>query len=316
VARTGRRPASLVPRSHSPVGPAGSPVDLGSRDLLITGQRRAARRRRLLRRASRLATRALAATLAVAVIAIIGAVARHALRTAPAFAIAQVDVAGARRVGEATVLEAAGLGPGTNLFSVDPEAVQDRLEALPGVRSARVIRRLPNRVTLVIEEREPYALVNAAEAGELVWVDAAGQRVGAERRPGAFPFPILSGVEPPPADSEQPLPDRLRTGLALLRAIQRTGPRLVERISEMDLGAPDGPVLYTTDGVVVHLGAQAWDERLARLDGVLGELEGRGERVAGVDLRFRDQVVLKPRAVRPNLEPGPRLRGSSEPVRR
>jgi cell division protein FtsQ len=261
-----------------------------------------------------------AAGLAVAALGVTGSAALHALRTASVFAVARVDVEGTRRVPEATVLEAAGLAPGTNLFTVDPEAVQDRLEALPGVRSARVLRRLPNRVSLVIEEREPYAVVNAAEAGELVWVDAEGQRVGSERRPGAFPLPILSGVEPPPADPDQPLPDRLHSGLALLRAIQRTGPRVVARISEADLGPADGPVLYTTDGVVVYLGPHEWEERLARLDGLVDELESRGERVELIDLRFRDQIVLRPRAVKP-MEPGPhpvarRPSGSSDTVRR
>jgi hypothetical protein len=54
-------------------------------------------------------------------------------------------------------------------------------------------------------------------------------------------------------------------------------------------------VLYLVDGIEVRLGSEAWADRLARLDGVLGELDARGERVAAVDLRFRDQVVLTPR---------------------
>ena len=54
-------------------------------------------------------------------------------------------------------------------------------------------------------------------------------------------------------------------------------------------------MLYLVDGIEVRLGADAWADRLARLDGVLGELDARGERVASIDLRFRDQVVLTPR---------------------
>ena len=46
---------------------------------------------------------------------------------------------------------------------------------------------------------------------------------------------------------------------------------------------------------LVRLGPDAWPDRLARLDGVLGELDARGERVVSIDLRFRDQVVLTPR---------------------
>ncbi len=71
---------------------------------------------------------------------------------------------------------------------------------------------------------------------------------------------------------------------------------MVGRISDFDLARPGGPVLYTIDGVEVWVGSEGWDERLARLDGVLGELDDRGERVESVDLRFRDLVVLSPRA--------------------
>lgn len=302
------RPRLLVPRGQPPGAYPSRPVDLASRDVLIRGQRRAGPRGRRLGRALRLAGRVLAAGLAVAVCGITGAVALHGLETAPAFAVARVEVLGARRLSEAAVLAAARVEPGVNLFRVDPEAIQDRVEALPGVRGVRVIRRLPNRLSLVLEEREPYALVNAAEAGGLVWVDALGRLVGSERRPGPPALPILSGVEPPPADSDVPVPDRLRSGLALLRTIQRAGPRVTERISEVDLGPAEGPVLYTTDGMAVQLGPRAWDERLARLDGVLGELEGRGERVEWVDLRFRDQVVLWPRPAAP---PGLRAGGAA-----
>jgi len=51
-------------------------------------------------------------------------------------------------------------------------------------------------------------------------------------------------------------------------------------------------VLYTVDGVEVRLGADNWDGRLARLEGVLGQLAAAPEPVTSIDLRFRDQVVL------------------------
>jgi cell division septal protein FtsQ len=58
----------------------------------------------------------------------------------------------------------------------------------------------------------------------------------------------------------------------------------------------DGPVLYTVDGVEVRLGSEDWDERLARLEGVLGQAVTQD--VRAVDLRFRHQVVLQRRGAR------------------
>ena len=56
--------------------------------------------------------------------------------------------------------------------------------------------------------------------------------------------------------------------------------------------AGDGPVLYTVDGLEVRLGTEEWDERLARLEGVLAEVGRDGQGVRTIDLRFRNQVVF------------------------
>jgi cell division septal protein FtsQ len=158
------------------------------------------------------------------------------------------------------------------------------------------VRHLPGRVTVLVEEREPYALVNA---GGLHWVDAEGYLVTTDARPGATGLPILTGIGAPVPGASPPS-EGLRSGLALLHVLQRTSGRLATRVSEVDLSRPHGPVLYMIDGVEVRLGSDAWSDRLARLDGVLGELDARGERIASIDLRFRDQVVLTPQTPAPS----------------
>jgi hypothetical protein len=118
--------------------------------------------------------------------------------------------------------------------------------------------------------------------------------VTTDARPGSTGLPILTGIGTPAPGVTVPA-ENLRAGLTLLHVLQRTSGRLASRVSEVDLGRPHGPVLYLVDGIEVRLGADAWANRLARLDGVLAELDASGERVASIDLRFRDQVVLTPR---------------------
>jgi hypothetical protein len=85
-------------------------------------------------------------------------------------------------------------------------------------------------------------------------------------------------------------------GTAFLRTMLESGSALLSRISEIDVGQiGDGPVLYTVDGIEVKLGSEAWEERLGRLQGVLAQIETEQEPIESIDLRFRDQVVLKPR---------------------
>jgi cell division protein FtsQ len=297
------RPLTVAPRATLMV-PRDRPqraVDLATKDAFITGQRHGARRLRRLRRIFRVLGALAVSSLAVAALGVTGVAAAHVLQTTSLLTIRRIEVTGAARVPEAAVLAAARIEPGTNLLALDVEAVVDRVESVPGVRRVRVVRHLPDRVALVVEEREPFALVLVGgAAGGLFSVDADGYLVGRERRPTAPALPILSGVELPSASGEHPVGDRLHAGLALLRAIQHAGGQVVRRVSEVSMERAGSPLLYTNEGIQVWIGDEAWDERLARLDGVFGEIEERGQPVESVDLRFRDLVVWRPRASNAN----------------
>lgn len=285
----------MSPTSRALTGPRARPApstDLASRARLIAHQRH---RGRFGGRSLRRLLPVLAVGLTVMGLAVAGRVAADWIRRTPLLATRTVEIAGARRLDEGVVRAAAGIELGTNLFAFDVEAAEERVASLPGVRRAHVVRHLPGRVTVLVEEREPYALVNA---NGLHWVDAEGYLVSTDARPGASGLPILTGIGAPAPGAVAPA-ESLRAGLSLLHVLQRTSGRLATRVSEVDLGRPHGPVLYLTDGVEVRLGSDAWGDRLARLDGVLGELDARGERVASIDLRFRDQVVLTPRTPAP-----------------
>jgi cell division protein FtsQ len=267
------------------------PADVASRAGLIARQRRHRHRLRRVLRSLATAGRILAAGLVVTALGVTATVGRHWLVTTPVFHVRVVEVQGVTRLDEADVRAAAAVAPGTSLLALDAAAVEARVAALAGVRRVRVTRHLPGRITLLVEEREPYALVSA---GALHWIDAEGWVVESTTRPASPPLPVLSGLSARGMAPGEAPSARLQAGLALLRALQRTSGRLAARVSEIDLAPRDGPVLYLVDGVEVRVGDQAWPERLARLDGLLAEVDARRERVAAVDLRFRDLVVLTP----------------------
>jgi cell division protein FtsQ len=212
------------------------------------------------------------------------------LLTSPRFAIAEVAVSGASRLTPEEVVSASGIGPGTNLFRLDRAEVVARLEALPLVRRADLVRRFPNRVTISIEERRPFTLVHA---GRLHWIDEHGVSLGAEPKAVAPSVPVITGLQPSDLEGASPPSPRVAAGISLLRVLLRSETALIQQISEIDVSRPDGPVLYTVEGVEVRIGAEDWEPRLGRLQGVLAQIRAGGEAVSAIDLRFRDQVVLK-----------------------
>jgi len=276
--------------SRGLISPRGCPPalgDLGRPATAVAGQRVGARRRRP-RRPRRWPWVAGAGALVVAT-AVVVVLAGHWMLTTERFAVVAVEVRGASRVPATRVLEVAGIVHGTNLWRIDPDHVRARLEALPEIRRADVVRELPNRVSIVVEERRPFTLVHAAR---LHWLDEDGRLLGEESHAVATEVPVISGLSEDELATMRTTPGpRARAAIALIRALLRTGSALAGEISEIDMSRPEGPVLYTVDGVEVRLGSEEWEERLARLEGVLAQVATQD--VQGVDLRFRDQVVLK-----------------------
>ena len=270
----------------SPRAGAKAPAEWAERSALVVGQRVGERRRRA-RRVPQLARAGRVALVSVAIAAVLlGAVVW--LTTSPRFSVEAIDVRGASRVPVARILAAAAIAPGANLWTIDSRAVITRIEGMPEIRRADLVRELPNRVTIVVEERRPFTLVHA---GRLHWMDEDGRVLGEEARAVAPEVPVISGLTEDELASMRTSPGpKARAAIALIRALLRSGSALTAEISEIDMSRAEGPVLYTVDGVEVRLGAEEWDERLARLEGVLAQVASQD--VNGVDLRFKDQVVL------------------------
>ena len=270
----------------------GSFEDLAERDPFIARQRVRRRRRPPFARHRSLA-RFLGVGLCLVTLAAGGFIFARWLSTSPRFAVTRVEVRGAARLAGPELLAAAGIPPGQNLFRLNPDTVAARVEMVPGVRRAHVIRELPGRVTLVVEERQPFTLTSMG--GRLHWLDEEGAILAVEPRAVTPGLPLLSGLSLEELGSGRtPASERAVAAIGLLRTLLRSGSPLLPRLSEIDAG-PDGWVFYTVEGTEIRLGSEQWEEQLARLEGLLDQLSSREESVEYVDLRFKDLVVFKPR---------------------
>ncbi|HZO42773.1 MAG TPA: FtsQ-type POTRA domain-containing protein [Methylomirabilota bacterium] len=272
----------------SPRNRASTLADMGERSAFVAGQRIGkARRPRPARRAQ--LRRLVIGVLTTIVITAGGGAGLHWLLTTPRFGVASVEVRGVSRVPPDQILAAAAIQRGTNIFKLDTIGVTGRVESLPEVRRADVVRELPNRVVISVEERRPFTLVHG---GRLHWMDEEGRLLGASPEAVAPPMPVISGLSPEELASMRTAPGpKARAAIGVIRALLRSGNGLTAEISEIDMSRREGPVLYTVDGVEVRLGTEDWDERLIRLEGVLAQIATQDVRT--VDLRFRDQVVFQ-----------------------
>ena len=77
----------------------------------------------------------------------------------PDYNLAELNVETDGTLAPDTVLEAADLHKGSNIFLIDLNRAKSRVEALPQVEKAQVTRQLPRRITIQINERKPIAWI-------------------------------------------------------------------------------------------------------------------------------------------------------------
>jgi hypothetical protein len=214
-----------------------------------------------------------------------------AVASSEIFRVASIELEGARFLALDEAIRTAAVEPGSGVWD-DASAWESRLEAHALVRRARVRRRLPTTLVLVVEEEEPVAFVPTPV---LEPVDRDGRYLPLDPALHRLDLPV---IRPRPADDGETRPSQARV-LPLTRAVERlrADPAFFARVSEMSLerdgslrirwGA-DPEVVFHVEGVVeperIRQGVQVLAHALETVP---------DRRPRAVDLRFDDQVVVR-----------------------
>jgi len=191
----------------------------------------------------------------------------HQLLTCPYFCIKDsknIEIVGLNRLTREMVLEQAHLGPEASLLAVRPGQVERALLAHPLIARAELTRKWPNRLRLVLREREPVALV---QLGDLYYVDRQGYLFKPLGPGDSCNFPVLTGLQPEHfRQGEGPLPEVLAQTFKLLELLKGAAPPLnLENISEVHVDLERGFTLYANGlGGALDLGFGEPQEKIQK----------------------------------------------------
>lgn len=207
--------------------------------------------------------------------------------------VGEVRVTGLRYLDAEAVRRAAGLEKGQNLFAVDLARARQKLLLHPRIARADVRRRWPRGIEVRITERAPVLLVRHGAPWEL---DRTGMLLEPLGKGAVADAPLLAGADVGdlPAGTRVATPE-VRRGLAWVEALGDRELQLVGRVSEIDVSHHDATALTLMDGTRVQ--APAWPpgvRALSALRVVLADLAQRGVAARELDLRFKDQVIVRP----------------------
>jgi cell division protein FtsQ len=204
----------------------------------------------------------------------------ESLAVAVGFGVKRVTIEGQVNVTDAAIKAALAAGPGTMMLSFNTDNAKGRLEGVPWIREARVMRLLPSTLQVVIEEREPYAMWQ--NKGKTYVVDAAGV-VLAPALPQAFPqLPLVVGEGAAKHAAElyaelELYADLKRRMLAALRVGDRRWTLKLRTGTEIML--PDGNVQMALASLT----------KFEKARGVLNR------DYAAIDLRLSDRITVRMR---------------------
>ncbi len=201
------------------------------------------------------------------------------------FYVYDAEVEGARYTTAPELYRQTGI-EGYSIFFVDTSQVARRLERLPHIRRARVHTLLPNRVRIVVTEREPILLYQ--DGATRYWVDVEGvlMPVMADHDPELTLMDEMAAVPMTVDDGQR------RLTAELLRAILAVHGRM-SAVTQFRYRPGYGLMFTSPEGWQVYWGDTAATEtKLATWEAVHARLLAAKAQVSEVDLRF-PQVIWR-----------------------
>jgi cell division protein FtsQ len=213
------------------------------------------------------------------------------LAVAGGFGAKRIIVEGVQHTTDAEITAALKAGPDTMMLGFDTDAAKVRLEAVPWIKHAQVMRLLPSTLQVQIEERVPYAIWQTH--GQTYVVDAEGVTLAPALREAYPDLPLIVGDGAPKAAP------------ALYEALKPYGDLKQKMIAAIRVGDRRW-TLKLASGLEIMLPDDNVDEALASLT-KLDEKRGLLKRdIASVDLRLLDRITVRLReeadASLPNAE--------------
>lgn len=194
------------------------------------------------------------------------------------FAVERVTIEGQKHTSNKQIARALGFDSGTSTIAFNAAAAKERLEALPLIRRAQVMRLLPSQLHVVIEERAPYAVWQHKAALHLVDQDGAVLKTLAERTYAELPLIVGEGA----ARNARELLDELAHWPQIKKRVQ-AAVRVADR--RWNLKLKSGLEIRLPEGDPAHA-----LKKVAELDTRHKILSGDA---VSVDLRLPDRVTIR-----------------------
>jgi cell division protein FtsQ len=272
-------------------------LDVEQESPFLRGQKRVSVRRGSLpkKTATRLAWSAVATTVVVLCGILVAALYHYGERSWR-FRVESSDdigIAGLQNITRSQIMEVMGGDIGRNIFFIPLDQRKKQLEQIPWVASASVMRFVPNRLEIEIQERTPVAF--ARVGSKILLIDNAGMLMELPAGKKKYSFPVILGM-----NLGEPLSTRnarMKIYNDLIAQLDSGGTHYSQELSEVDLSDSDDVKVLANNPqgeVLIHLGSSNFLERYKTYEAHAQEWRQQFDKLESVDLRYDRQIIVNP----------------------
>lgn len=205
------------------------------------------------------------------------------------FALDKVIILGNSKVTDEDIINLAHLDKGINLFTVEQDVIQECLPIEPRIKSARMERKMPGTIKIIITEREAVALLNVGQA--VVEIDEEGRILDRYYEVYGQALPLITGAD---TKGQGLVPGCYLSGEQIDKALEVliSLPEEADDIGEVNVADPLSIKLYTISGIEIRLGDSGnMEEKYLLCSTIIKENESK----TGPSFKYIDvSIVGKP----------------------
>jgi len=189
-----------------------------------------------------------------------------AMLSSPIFDVKDIEIKGLERVTEQEIINA-GIIKGENIFTISSKTCVELLTQNPYIKSARIVKTYPGKISVTIKERRARAYVEDEGMDYYIVVDETGMNLGTvniyeyAQDPS---LPIVSGISFDNFDTgeflNQEASKKLETVVLLAQLFEKYGLESADKIDMANL-----------NDIILHIG---------KYDVLIGTMDGADEKIS------------------------------------
>ena len=236
----------------------------------------------------------------IAVLVVAAAVLFVWLRSSDVFAVRRITATATASVTQSQISEATSGALGVSLLRVSTKSIEDKLAALPYVRSVNVYRDFPNTLEVQLVEYQPVARLRAGD-GAMWLVSEDGRVLEQATSASGASLPLVVSSNPVSSGAGDQLPRAIAQALPLVTLLRQNGSAGgaavgLAPVKQVNVSAAGEIVLELVGAPELRLGdATELQQKLTAAGRIIQQCLRDGKQLQYVDVSVPARPAVKPK---------------------